>query len=301
MIVAGSWFVSTTLGQVHRDTQFSYIDGRIEVQPPERSSELVFESNFPTSGIEQQFATLPGFASEVDVGLGIGASDQIVYNVLDNLLYWDGTEFDTPPSGIEIRIRNNPPSVPDTLVGADSGPQPGRFSPPANRIGAAGSAGDFHVDLQWFLEPNSFPAPPPPPDFGAYGVLLSLSTDAPGIADSERFLYVFNFGLDSETFAQAVTAFTALLAPGLAGDYNGNGIVDAADYVVWRNLFGQTGPGLAADGNGDLQVNEADYEFWRARFGNHSGGDSSIGVPEPMSVVLAFVASVFLFFYPGEM
>ena len=33
------------------------------------------------------------------------------------------------------------------------------------------------------------------------------------------------------------------------GDYNQNGFVDAADYVVWRDTLGQMGAGLAADGN----------------------------------------------------
>ena len=55
------------------------------------------------------------------------------------------------------------------------------------------------------------------------------------------------------------------------GDYNGNGIVDAGDYVVWRNLVGQTGTGLAADGNGNGVVDGADYDFWRSRFGKVIG------------------------------
>ena len=29
---------------------------------------------------------------------------------------------------------------------------------------------------------------------------------------------------------------------GVDGDYNGNGVVDAADYTVWRDSLGQTGP-----------------------------------------------------------
>jgi hypothetical protein len=36
----------------------------------------------------------------------------------------------------------------------------------------------------------------------------------------------------------------------LAGDFNGDDVVDAADYSVWRDSFGQAGAGLAADGSG---------------------------------------------------
>ena len=50
------------------------------------------------------------------------------------------------------------------------------------------------------------------------------------------------------------------------GDYNNNGIVNSADYVVWRNSVGQTA-NLAADGNGDGQVNTTDYTIWRLHFG----------------------------------
>ncbi len=58
----------------------------------------------------------------------------------------------------------------------------------------------------------------------------------------------------------------------LAGDYDGNGTVDAGDYVVWRNTLGQMGMGLPADGDNSgasaNKIDEADYTFWRSHFGN---------------------------------
>ena len=54
------------------------------------------------------------------------------------------------------------------------------------------------------------------------------------------------------------------------GDFNGDRDVDAADYVVWRNLFGQTGPALAADGNRDNRIDAGDYVVWKAHFGQTS-------------------------------
>ncbi len=45
------------------------------------------------------------------------------------------------------------------------------------------------------------------------------------------------------------------------GDYNQNGFVDAADYVVWRNTLGQIGAGLAADGNNNGTIDAADYDL----------------------------------------
>lgn len=80
----------------------------------------------------------------------------------------------------------------------------------------------------------------------------------------------------------------------IPGDYNGNGTVDAADYVVWRKMFGQTGPELAADGTGDNIVDSGDLNFWRARFGNVTppppGTGSSTAVPEPSSIMTSLAA-----------
>jgi T5SS/PEP-CTERM-associated repeat protein len=79
------------------------------------------------------------------------------------------------------------------------------------------------------------------------------------------------------------------------GDYNGNDIVDAADYVVWRNLLGQLGAGLAADGNGSGMVDAADYEIWRSNFGNNvvnAGVGARAAVPEPAAWILWATALV---------
>ena len=69
-----------------------------------------------------------------------------------------------------------------------------------------------------------------------------------------------------------------------AGDYNKNGVVDAADYVLWRK------GDPAADSNGDLVVDQADYDFWAANFGNGSPGAgsglTSASVPEPSTLIL---------------
>ena len=54
----------------------------------------------------------------------------------------------------------------------------------------------------------------------------------------------------------------------LAGDYNRDGVVDQADYNMWRKQTGQTvTPYSGADGNGDGVVNDADFDVWRAHFG----------------------------------
>jgi T5SS/PEP-CTERM-associated repeat protein len=77
----------------------------------------------------------------------------------------------------------------------------------------------------------------------------------------------------------------------LPGDYNLNGAVDAADYVVWRNSLGETGTDLAADGNGNSQVDAGDYEVWRANFGQTAAASTlaSNSIPEPRALTMFLV------------
>jgi len=85
----------------------------------------------------------------------------------------------------------------------------------------------------------------------------------------------------------------ACIVPG-SGDYNGNGVVDAADYTLWRDTLGSQ-LDLCADGNGDGTVDEADYVFWNDRFGNVIGTGSEAAVPEPTAGWLITTGLVGLF------
>jgi probable HAF family extracellular repeat protein len=75
-------------------------------------------------------------------------------------------------------------------------------------------------------------------------------------------------------------AFVAVIPQpsSISGDYNQNGVVDAADYVVWRKNDGT----------------QQEYSTWRAQFGQTSGsGTAAIenSVPEPSSLSLLTLAA----------
>ena len=198
----------------HSDVEFEYDGGKIAVEFGDEGP--VFEGDFPTEGIDLQFTGEPGFASELEEEFGIGAGDQVVYNVLSDLMFWnDG--FQDLPSGAQIRIVNRPPSpvVPDTVVGAGTGTQSGSFTPALNRIGEAESDGDFHADLDFLLEPNTGAADPSM--YGAYGFMVSLTTDATDVMDSDPFAMVFNFGLEEEQFEMGVEAFASVVPEPASG------------------------------------------------------------------------------------
>jgi hypothetical protein len=79
------------------------------------------------------------------------------------------------------------------------------------------------------------------------------------------------------------------ISAGITGDYNINGVVDAADYVLWRNAGPtDTLPNDSSPGTVDV----SDYNAWRANF-NKPGSGSGAAVPEPAAAVLLLVASAF--------
>jgi hypothetical protein len=83
-----------------------------------------------------------------------------------------------------------------------------------------------------------------------------------------------------------------LISDGLTGDFNRDGMVDAADYTVWRDSVGQIG-NTAADANEDNVVDVADYAFWKANFGQSEsvGAGALAAVPEPATLVLLLAVS----------
>jgi hypothetical protein len=75
------------------------------------------------------------------------------------------------------------------------------------------------------------------------------------------------------------------------GDYNVDRQFDVNDYAEWRKAFGDTdAPHLYADGNTNGVVDDADYVVWRNALS--LSGTSTALVPEPSLISLAIVASV---------
>ena len=112
--------------------------------------------------------------------------------------------------------------------------------------------------------------------FSATYTLMFSDEDLPGALDTSLTL----------------TLMGEVISAGLPGDYNGDGSVDAADYVVWRATYGQTVPAFSgADGDGDEMIGDGDYAVWTQNFGavGPGAGAVSTSVPEPVGMWLATI------------
>jgi T5SS/PEP-CTERM-associated repeat protein len=114
------------------------------------------------------------------------------------------------------------------------------------------------------------------------GQFMGLAEGATFLADGVVFDITY-LGGDGNDVVLRVSGF------GLPGDYNDDGTVDAADYVVWRKNEGTTIP-LPNDPIGGI-IGPAQFNQWRANFGASAGnGSANRPVPEPTTLVLALIA-----------
>lgn len=91
---------------------------------------------------------------------------------------------------------------------------------------------------------------------------------------------------------EEATAFV-VVPPPFVGDFNNDGVVDAADYVVWRNASPTaTLPNDRTPG----AVSASDYDDWRVNFGKSkvaSGAElANNAVPEPASFIMLLFAII---------
>ena len=88
-----------------------------------------------------------------------------------------------------------------------------------------------------------------------------------------------------------LNAFRVNLEPTQAGDYNGDGVVNAADYTLWRDTWLQFGD-FPADGDGDGFVGNSDYDLWEANYGEVLA--AAAATPEPTTGGVALVGAAVL-------
>ncbi len=118
--------------------------------------------------------------------------------------------------------------------------------------------------------------------------ITDLGTELSGVlGDGSNFRFLTS--ARGRVIANGEVTVTKLLQ----GDFNHDGIVDAADYTVWRDTLGQVvAMGTGADHDFDGVITDGDREVWAARFGTTVESllaAGALSVPEPSALVLSLV------------
>ncbi|MEM9420325.1 MAG: PEP-CTERM sorting domain-containing protein [Planctomycetota bacterium] len=174
----------------------------------------LFEGNFGDEGAA--FTTInPGFASEPDevddLGfLTIPDGEEISFNVLKELFYWDGSSVAAVPTDHFVRLQQG--STLDLRVDIDgtTGFQTGYvFGEEGEAVNSMADPepGGFHSHITYELLQGAGPAAGDVA--GAYGFVLELEGST--LDTSDRFGVLLNFGLEEDDFENGVSSFAAFI------------------------------------------------------------------------------------------
>jgi len=272
-------FVGSLGQRVHRQ-QFLLVSPHFRSSNPGFVSFATGNANMPPGAV--------GFPANHQVSFDL--VPMTVGQVSSNLFHWDG--MDTNGNGLDLADVNF--TVPTaaawdvfdanfnvfTASGTDELVPGGLIQRTSADISGTGS-GSIHKHLVLQLRNTSMSSPP------AEGIyMIAWQVRSVGFDTSDPFFFVMGTpGTPSgsrDLAAEWAEANLDMLTspPALAGDYNLDGLVDAADYIVWRKSLG------VANG----------YATWREHFGaGESNGTSAqvFTVPEPhRSLLLAVMASI---------
>ncbi|MCO6043029.1 hypothetical protein NG895_03845 [Aeoliella sp. ICT_H6.2] len=133
--------------------------------------------------------------------------------------------------------------------------------------------------------------------FNRAGDAILLATLGFGGATSGQVLSFDFMASPPATFVDGIQAASAVIVVPdlLPGDFNGDGTVDNADYLKWKDDFGsEVIPTSGADGNGNGLVDIADYTIWRNTLGSTGllpdNASLVANVPEPAAIWVAGLA-----------
>ncbi len=206
------------------------------------------------------------------------SGSKIRFSILDSLREWNGTDFET------LAEETISMSFGSSLGPVTTPAQPGLvtgFELPTSRDGA------WHRHYDFVLSA--------PASTGIYLLQLELSSSDDLVGATDPFFIVFNQNDTQLNHGAAIEYAELQIDTGMPGDFNQDGMVDAADYTLWQDNWGLDIAALGGNASPGPVVSNADYTLWQQFFqtletenlGAHS-------VPEPNSLLTALTGLLLL-------
>ena len=238
----------------------SALTGFGEVDTPNDASKAVINNGHIAGDSSVNTITLNGFVK------GVGTFAHVVFNGtfapgLSPAAIDAGSLAFTPSSELEIEL---------------GGLQPGSSYDQINSDGTVQLDGTLDVALLGGFTPTG-------------GDTFELLTASGGITGQFTALSLPTLS-DGLAWGLAQSTSSLSLTVGIAGDYNADGLVNAADYVVWKNN-NHTNKLLPNDATPGI-VDQSDYQAWKANFGSIAGSGSlgEAAIPEPATFLLTVLS-----------
>jgi len=222
----------------------------------------VFGGDYQEDPADPFFTDMPGYYGLEDSNLPVGSV--VGFNILDDLLYWDGTGpvvFGSVPAGETLTI---------SFVTSNATAGTGTGFVPGYPLVIVPDDGVWHVHLNYSLNGGVGD-----PTDGIY--LLKLELTDSQLTNSKPFWIVFDNGLvDCDHDAAIAYAQSALSHEQSPADLDGDGFVDSADLALLNSCW--TGPGipvtdpccLVADIDHDGDVDQDDFGVFQRCYSGSS-------------------------------
>ena len=262
------------------------------------------ETNNSASGFNNQYSAYPGG--------GAGSSEKygVAFNSLDGGGVGSYPEIVLPPGKTPHSIKvANTTYVALSMLNGDAFSKkfggPSGDAPDWFRLSVVGldAAREPVGQVEHYLADYRFVDPAEDYVLDMWQEVDLTPLAGPGVAILQTRLHSSDMGPFGMNTPAYIAVDDLVLADSvILGDYNHTGGVDAADYTVWRDRFGDlvNPPGMGADGNGNGFIDNDDYVVWKTSFETITGTGKTtmvVDVPEPTGLCLLAIGTLATFFY----
>lgn len=213
----------------------------------------VFSAEFePLAGLT--YTDIPGYEM-----IGFQSGDEVTFDIVDHLWYWNPAAEVTPAAdGLEFIVEGKSPPFPAVRVSHNPDHVPGHnlYKPGFVFEAIDGQSTEHQHLLSYLIESTDVPA-------GAYAIMLQVRSE--GYVATDPFMIAFNLDLGVAQFQEGIAALREraffIDEPGIPGDFNLDGLVNATDIDLLLAARGSDEPDIF-DIVPDNTIDDRDAQYW---------------------------------------